>query len=84
MLHVFMASPRRTLPRTAAGRPVFMIPVLGSTSVVGATEFKDQRMDVCSAADFSYDSRHGELVGWLHSFLRATPPEHCRHQVKAP
>lgn len=71
-------------PGAETSRPGSIVPVLGSMSVVGTTNFENERMDVCSSSDFSYDSDHEELVGWLQGFLRHPSPERCRQRLGAP
>jgi hypothetical protein len=58
--------------------------VLDSISVVGATDFGSERMDVCSETDCTYDPAAQELVVSLDSFLRHAVAELHDQRVKAP
>lgn len=58
--------------------------LLDSTSVVGKTDFQNERMDVCSEAECSYDPATRELTASLDCFLRHPTAELHKQRVKAP
>lgn len=68
-------------PRDDAAIEPMMI--LDSISVVGKSDFENERMDVCSETVCTYDQASRELVASLESFLRRPAPELHAQRVRA-